>query len=449
MSNKHVGVTCNGCSRRDFRFRRYKCLICRDYDLCGTCFDSHQETEKHLNSHPMQCLITKADHDTFYCGESTTKYCVQSFTCSVCGQLGFTESSLSSHVFSHHSSAIDSEVLCPFCAIQTEGDPNRTTHDIASHFKSVHNLQPPINCKSNQSSCSSNHSIISSSDIVSLRTGSIDQSISHGRFGAVTNANTITSQNHRLLTNRSCCHNPDNGDSNHIMPQPLLSNSRFTPGCIVAMKNYLKSCENFKNTCHDDTNGLLMDQPTDVLHSNDEISRNSSGTLQRHHGVNESNSKSETNKLKEIDNDENNQYYVTKTQENTSNDCTPTVSVSEKRKLNDSLVPSITDQIDIPNIDSNNNLDSVTAEAFDHKMSSTNDNSLNHSKSPSGDLNIRLSGDEKPKESNKKSNFISHCTVDPQSSVAIQDEWDIDWHIFLNELIWSSLCSNEVPSTVT
>ncbi|KAK4471642.1 hypothetical protein MN116_005051 [Schistosoma mekongi] len=444
MSNKHVGVTCNGCSRRDFRFRRYKCLICRDYDLCGTCFDSHQETEKHLNSHPMQCLITKADHDIFYCGESTAKYCVQSFTCSVCGQLGFTESSLSSHVFSHHSNAIDSEVLCPFCAIQTEGDPNRTTHDIANHFKSVHNLQPPINCKSSQSSYSSNHSIIVGPDVVSLRTEPVNRSLSRRGFGAVTNTNTITSQHYRLLTNKSC-HNPDNEYSNHIMPQALSWNSRFTPGCIVAMRNYLKSCK----SRHDDTDGLLMDQPTDVLHCNDEMTRNSTETLQRHHGINELNSKSETNKLREIDNDENNQNSVTKTQENTSTDCTSTVSVTEKRELNDSLMPSVTDQIDIPNIDSNYNLDSVTAEAFDHKMSSTNHNSLSHSKSLSGDLHIRSSGDEKPKEFNKKSNFISHCMVDPQPSVAIQDEWDIDWHIFLNELIWSSLCSNEVTSTVT
>ncbi|VDP85008.1 unnamed protein product [Echinostoma caproni] len=64
-----AGVTCDACSQRDFRLRRYKCLVCCDYDLCGTCFDNQCETNQHLRTHPMQCLIPKADHKLFYNGE--------------------------------------------------------------------------------------------------------------------------------------------------------------------------------------------------------------------------------------------------------------------------------------------------------------------------------------------------------------------------------------------
>ncbi|CAH8549241.1 unnamed protein product [Schistosoma guineensis] len=457
MSSKHEGVTCNGCSRRDFRFRRYKCLICRDYDLCGTCFDNQQETEKHLNSHPMQCLITKADHNVFYCGESSTKYSVQSFTCSVCGQLGFTESSLSSHVFTHHPNAIDSEVLCPFCAIQTEGDPNRTTHDIASHFKSVHNLQPPVNGNTIQSSQSvNNHPKTSVSEVVSLRTRLRNQSVSYDRLKNVNNinANTITSQYHCSSADRSCCHNQHSISSNHNISHSLSSNSRFTSGCIVAMKNYLESYEINKNVCHnDDTNGLL-DQPTDLLlHNKNEITRISPTALHYEHDINALNSQSELNN--DVG-DMNNRSPVVETPGNTSH-CTSTASVIQNSGPTDS--PSFTENVATtghqavnPTIDSNSNLESFTSEVFDHKVKSINPNSSNHSKSLSEDLHIKSSNDEKSKEPNKKHVFNSHCMNDSRSalpSVVNQDEWDIDWHIFLNELIWSSLCSNEVLSNDT
>ncbi|CAH8546130.1 unnamed protein product [Schistosoma rodhaini] len=418
MSNKHEGVTCNGCSRRDFRFRRYKCLICRDYDLCGTCFDSQQESEKHLNYHPMQCLITKADHNVFYSGESSTKYCVQSFTCSVCGQLGFTESSLSSHVFTHHPNAIDSEVLCPFCAIQTEGDPNRTTHDIANHFKSVHNLQPSVSGNTIPSSQSANnHPTTPISEVVSLRTRFRNRSVSYDQLKNAKKviANTVTSQHHFSSTDRSRCHNQHSISSNHIISQSLSSNSRFTAGCIVAMKNYLECYESNKNACHnDDTNGLL-DQSTDsLLHNKNEITRNSSTALHYEHDINALNSQSEVDKLNNHVGDMDSQSPVVESSGNPTNYCTSTVSVIQNSRPTDSPIPSFTenmattgDQTANPNIDSNSNLDSFTSQVFDHKVKSINTNSSKHSKSLSVDLHMKSSNDEKSKESNKKHAFSS------------------------------------------
>ncbi len=45
--------TCDNCGRKNFTEYRYKCLICNDYDLCGTCFESRKENKDHVTSHPM------------------------------------------------------------------------------------------------------------------------------------------------------------------------------------------------------------------------------------------------------------------------------------------------------------------------------------------------------------------------------------------------------------
>ncbi|TPP55722.1 E3 ubiquitin-protein ligase KCMF1 [Fasciola gigantica] len=147
MSSRHDGVTCDACSQRDFRLRRYKCLVCCDYDLCGACFDNQCETNQHLRTHPMQCLIPKADHKLFYNGETSTEYSAQSFTCPLCGQLGFTEASFSRHVFQKHpgQEAGDTDVLCPLCATHTGSDPNTKIRFMARHLVTTHRLSAPSN----------------------------------------------------------------------------------------------------------------------------------------------------------------------------------------------------------------------------------------------------------------------------------------------------------------
>ena len=52
------GVSCDACMISNFPGRRYKCLVCVNYDLCGTCYDAEAESQNHKNNHPMQCLLT-------------------------------------------------------------------------------------------------------------------------------------------------------------------------------------------------------------------------------------------------------------------------------------------------------------------------------------------------------------------------------------------------------
>jgi hypothetical protein len=56
-----LGVSCDSCLKGNFRGRRYKCLICYDYDLCATCYEAGATTTRHTTEHPMQCILTRSD----------------------------------------------------------------------------------------------------------------------------------------------------------------------------------------------------------------------------------------------------------------------------------------------------------------------------------------------------------------------------------------------------
>lgn len=56
-----LGVSCDSCMKANFKGRRYKCLVCYDYDLCATCHESGVTAARHSTSHPMQCILTRSD----------------------------------------------------------------------------------------------------------------------------------------------------------------------------------------------------------------------------------------------------------------------------------------------------------------------------------------------------------------------------------------------------
>jgi len=55
-------VSCDACLKGNFRGRRFKCLICYDYDLCASCYESGATTTRHTTEHPMQCILTRVDY---------------------------------------------------------------------------------------------------------------------------------------------------------------------------------------------------------------------------------------------------------------------------------------------------------------------------------------------------------------------------------------------------
>jgi hypothetical protein len=53
----HEGVSCDACGKSNFRSKRFKCLICYDYDLCSTCHEQGEISSDHTTEHPMQCKL--------------------------------------------------------------------------------------------------------------------------------------------------------------------------------------------------------------------------------------------------------------------------------------------------------------------------------------------------------------------------------------------------------
>uniref|UniRef100_T1JF16 RING-type E3 ubiquitin transferase n=1 Tax=Strigamia maritima TaxID=126957 RepID=T1JF16_STRMM len=69
LTRSNFGVTCDSCLKDNFRGKRFKCLICSNYDLCATCYEASAATTRHTRKHPMQCILTRSDFD----GEADTE----------------------------------------------------------------------------------------------------------------------------------------------------------------------------------------------------------------------------------------------------------------------------------------------------------------------------------------------------------------------------------------
>lgn len=137
--SRHNGVSCDACGKGGFSGNRYKCLVCYDFDLCSDCYSSGETgTGRHTTSHPMQCILTKVDAELFFGGDSQGSEQVYSFTCPMCGQLGFSEPELREHVTKQHSDGVPQEVICPVCATHPSGDPNHLTDDLSTHLTVEH-----------------------------------------------------------------------------------------------------------------------------------------------------------------------------------------------------------------------------------------------------------------------------------------------------------------------
>lgn len=228
MSSIHEGVSCNMCMKSNFSGKRYKCLICFDYDLCTPCHEKSQEnllsrtaTTKpglpppssslgvitqqltHQNTHAMQCILTKSDLELFY-GPITNPndYVEQlSFTCPYCGKLGLSESTLCDHLSTQHlnnqqTEQLIQEVVCPICAALPSGtgsDPNLLTEDLLHHIQLEH-----LNSRNTIGNTTSNSSVAAAAALrFSRRLNYAQNSASSSRAaaGSTTATSSLSNRN--------------------------------------------------------------------------------------------------------------------------------------------------------------------------------------------------------------------------------------------------------------
>ncbi|CAF4229776.1 unnamed protein product [Rotaria magnacalcarata] len=136
-----LGVSCDVCMRKGFPGRRYKCLLCDNYDLCGSCYDAEAASKSHKNAHPMQCLLTDTAFELFYAGESIPRRTVVSLTCPHCGLSGFISRTLLLHCAEKHPSTeakSTQTVMCPICVTSTVHSSRSRFPLLTDHLVTVH-----------------------------------------------------------------------------------------------------------------------------------------------------------------------------------------------------------------------------------------------------------------------------------------------------------------------
>eukprot|EP00099_Drosophila_melanogaster_P026363 NP_726832.2 uncharacterized protein Dmel_CG3526, isoform A [Drosophila melanogaster] len=128
----HCNVRCDGCGNNRMTFYRYKCLHCLDYDLCSDCKENGVSNGLHSLDHPLQCLMDRDALELHFAGEPIPILCADSFTCPVCGEMGFSVEDLRTHCQDNHRMA-RTVCICPVCAAVPLSQPSHIAH-IANHL---------------------------------------------------------------------------------------------------------------------------------------------------------------------------------------------------------------------------------------------------------------------------------------------------------------------------
>ncbi|XP_055334516.1 E3 ubiquitin-protein ligase KCMF1-like [Paramacrobiotus metropolitanus] len=139
LARIHEGIRCDVCAKVGFVDRRYKCLVCADYDECGKCHDMNLTSSPHSRSHPTQCILTPSSKAIYFGNENAASR-KQSLTCPYCGGIGLEEAELLSHLERRHVNLSQNSVLvwCPLCVSGCEITTRSRTDNLIDHIAHEH-----------------------------------------------------------------------------------------------------------------------------------------------------------------------------------------------------------------------------------------------------------------------------------------------------------------------
>ncbi|KAH8255270.1 hypothetical protein KR038_000202 [Drosophila bunnanda] len=143
----HRNICCDGCQRVEFRGRRFRCMRCTNYDLCGDCYDQRIETQAHSIEHPMQLIPEPGQEQELQLGSDMLElvHLSNCYTCPYCGLFGCTAKQLIKHVYDQHRLS-EGYVACPMCAslpaIELLAIRNLSRHLLLNHIDQANQLEP-------------------------------------------------------------------------------------------------------------------------------------------------------------------------------------------------------------------------------------------------------------------------------------------------------------------
>ncbi|KAH8393525.1 hypothetical protein KR200_004118 [Drosophila serrata] len=143
----HQNICCDGCQRLEFRGRRFRCMRCTNYDLCGDCYDQRIETQAHSIDHPMQLIPEPGQEQELLIGSEMLElvHLSNCYTCPYCGLFGCTAKQLIKHVYDQHRLS-EGYVACPMCAslpaVELLAIRNLSRHLLLNHIDQANQLEP-------------------------------------------------------------------------------------------------------------------------------------------------------------------------------------------------------------------------------------------------------------------------------------------------------------------